>query len=110
MSAEDDPTSVYKDNAASIPDAAELLRRVHPAFVVWESSGPRVTSQAFQDYPLEAARRLGLPSPAMSVALLAILQAAGHSAQKLLEMADHHYGVVALSAAMLRSLGRSEER
>src|SRR5207245_8043111 len=105
MPPDEDPSAQYKDDLVTIPDAADLLRRVSPAFVIWERDGPRVTSQAFQDYPQAAAERLGLPSPCMSVALSATLTAEGHGPEKLLEVVDPTYGVVALNAGILRSLG-----
>lgn len=99
----------YSDDA-DLRDDAIILRRIRPDWVRWEETRPtgqwpRITSQAFQDYSEAMAARLGCPAPAMSVGLLAVLEAAGKDAIELL-IGYSGYGVASLTVAKVRELGQ----
>jgi hypothetical protein len=102
----------FEDDVGSIPDDAILYRRVPPGptFVGWDpgttgaGGSPRVRGGAFQDYSTEAAARLGLPGPCMSVAVASILEAYGNQPSEIIKEYSSTYGVVALRAGELRDL------
>lgn len=100
--------SPYTDERNSIPEDALLYRRIYGEFIDWSSvdaeGRPRLTGQAFQDYSLQAAQRLGLPAPCMSVALGLILEEHGLPPEKVLEGYDDTYGLAVLTAGDARSL------
>jgi hypothetical protein len=100
--------SPYTDERNSIPGDALLYRRIYNDFIDWNSvdaeGNPRLTGQAFQDYSLQAAQRLGLPAPCMSVALGFLLEEHGFPPEKVLEDFDHTYGLAVLTAGDARSV------
>jgi hypothetical protein len=104
-----DASRPYSDDL-DLDDDAILLRRIRPDWVRWEETGatgqwPRITSQACQDYSEAMAARLGCPAPAMSVGLLAVLEAAGKDSTELL-IGYAGYGIATVTVAQVRGLGQ----
>ena len=109
-----DPEGGLYSDDPDIEDDAILLRLIKPEWVRWEETGatgqwPRMTSQGFQDYTEEMAARLGCPAPAMSVGLLAVLEAAGKGENEFL-IGFAGYGIASLSAAQVRELSQGVTR
>lgn len=91
-----------------IPDDELLYRRIPPPWIDWNSldaSGrPRIRRAAFQDYPAEKAREMGMPGPCMSVGLASILNAHDRQPTQLLEGWGANYGIASLRAGDARQL------
>lgn len=107
------PFLAFIDDLQAIPDDAVIFRRVPSDFVDWNAldhgGRPRLTGQAFQDYPEEVARdRYGLPGACMSVGVESVLLEHGNTPSRLLDGYDSSYGLARLRAGDLRNLCRND--
>ena len=89
----------------SIPDASRLFRRIplDSHFIVWDQTvgAYRLSTQAFKN--------LQENPPAFSVHLECVLQDAGLATQSVLKDPEH-YGLVALTAALVRAHQQAVEK
>lgn len=101
-----DPATVFFDNTSILGSEDVVIRVVNPGFVDWNTQDdqgrPRITNQAFQDFPEERCLDLGVPARSMSVGLEPVLSQHGFSAEKMLELWDETYGLAAISGRDLR--------
>jgi hypothetical protein len=68
-----------------------------------EVGNPRITSQAFQDYPPEECQRLGVPARAMSVSLGPKIRDIGALPDLVLKNWPPEYGLAVLQGGDVRS-------
>jgi hypothetical protein len=101
-----DPAEVFVDDANVVGDEERVLRVVNPIWVDWNSQNeqgrPRLTSQAFQDFPEERCIELGVPARSLSVGLEPVLAAHGYSYAKMLDPWGESYGLVAITGGSVR--------
>jgi hypothetical protein len=64
---------------------------------------PRITSQAFQDYNEEMAKRSGCPAPGLSVCIASLLEEQANPPEFLLEQFKG-YGLASILGKQVRSL------